>query len=615
MIIIALISIEKSCIINFNFVTFSFRFSDNQRSQDAINVTLFHWGIHGWIVYALVGLAMGVVSHRKGLPMTIRSCFYPLLGDRIFGLLGDIIEIVAIVSTMFGVCASLGAGAMTMNSGLNQLNDSVEMSTTNQTIIIWVITFFATMSVVSGLKLGIRRLSEICFSLGVFIMLIILFCDKTFFLLNLYVQSIGYYLQNVIQLGFHTDAYAQLGNAPDKKEYPEWMHGWTVAYWAWWISWSPFVGMFIAKISKGRTIRNFINSTLTAPIIFTFMWFVFIGGAGINMEREAALKGINCASLLGGSNSTEPDGGLYRLSCRPQSQMYFNLIQQYGGVAGKFLRIISMISILLYFVTSSDSGSLVIDCLSANGSPDPPVTQRVFWALTEGATATALLTAGGQEAIDAVLAAATASGVPFAPILSLLCISLWRVLQSEYGDITGKEKEFHVGLLEVFDHPTMRNIRRVFLAVIAPWWSAGHAAGKVFRKPAWRYMLVMAALFYTGFLLVFLKSVDDGFMCIGWAVLCGFFAFLVGIRSSVRKHGGIPGNLGEDAFAMVVYFLAVVQMDKHMCIEETQKKNDPQPLMDSKNKNVGSTSSSADEIKVEIPDEDENCLVEANTYV
>ena len=592
-------------------VSLTCRFSDNQKSQDAINLILFHWGVHGWVVYSVVGLALAVASHRKGLPMTIRSCFYPLLGDRIFGWWGDIIEIVSIVSTMFGVCASLGAGAMTMNSGLNQLSDSVATNTRNQTLIIWFITFCATISVVSGLRLGIRRLSEICFSLGIFIMLIILFCDKTFFLLNLYVQSIGYYIQNVIQVGFHTDAYAQLGNAPDGNENPQWMHDWTIAFWGWWISWSPFVGMFFAKISKGRTIRNFINSTLTAPIIFTFMWFVVVGGSGINMEREAALKGIECDSVLGGKNSTEPFEGLYRLSCREQSQMYFDLIQRYGGAAGKLLQIISMISILLYFVTSSDSGSLVIDCLSANGSPDPPVAQRVFWALTEGATATALLTAGGKDAIDAVLAAAVASGLPFAPILSLLCVALWRVLKSENGDITENEKEFHVELFEVIDNPSLRNLKRVALALIAPWWSAGRAAGKLYHKHPWRYMLIMALLYYTGFILVLLSLVDETLMCIGWAVICGFFAYVVGIRSSLRQYAGIPGNLAEDALTVLVFFLAVVQLDKHMCIDERQKKNDPQPVTEYNNKH----SNNSMEMQYVDDSEAQECLVQANTYV
>ena len=491
--------------------------------------------------------------------------------------MGDLVETISIVSTMFGVCASLGAGAMTMNSGLNQVNRSIEENVTNQTIIIWVITFFATISVISGLKLGIRRLSEICFGLGVFLMLVILFYDDTFFLLNLYVQSLGYYLQNFIQIGFHTDAYAQVGNAPDGKENPNWMLGWTVAYWGWWISWSPFVGMFIAKISRGRTVKNFINATLTAPIIFTFLWFTFVGGAGINMERKAAQKGINCSSPLGGTNATEPYEHLFRLSCRSQSQMYFDLIQQYGDNLGTFLRVVSMVSILLYFVTSSDSGSLVIDCLSANGNPDPPIAQRVFWALTEGACATALLTAGGSNALSALLAAAVASGLPYTPILSLLCVSVWKVLRMEYGEISDDDKTFSCSLAEVIDFPSWKNLSHASFYVVAPWWPAGHAAGRLYNKHPWRYMAIMAALFYSGAILIILEisGAGKGLGKLGCVLLCGLFAYVTGIRIAVRESYDIPGSMLEDALVVLLYPLAVNQLDKHTAIEEQQKKNDP----------------------------------------
>jgi hypothetical protein len=274
-----------------------------------------------------------------------------------------------------------------------------------------------------------------------------------------------------------------------------------------------------------------------------------------------------------------------------------------------------MVSILLYFVTSSDSGSLVIDCLSANGSPDPPVTQRVFWALTEGATATALLTAGGKKAIDAVLAAAVASGLPFAPILSLLCVSVWRLLKSEYGDITDHDNEFHAGYLEVIDNPSIRNFQRILLGIVAPWWPAGRAAGKLNNKHPWRYMLIVAVLFYTGFLLIVLQTVEHNLMYVGWAVLCGFLAYVVGLRSSVRVSSGIPGTLAEDALTAVLYFFAVDQLDKHMSIEARQKKNDPEPLMELNNKN----DRGAEEIRIdlEVSDHPEaaKCLVQDTTYV
>lgn len=381
----------------------------------------------------------------------------------------------------------------------------------------------------------------------------------------------------MIQLGFHTDAYAQLGNAPDGKEELEWMHNWTISYWGWWISWSPFVGMFIAKISRGRTIKNFINSTLTAPIIFSFFWFCFVGGAGINMEREAARKGINCSSPLGGENAIEPNGHLFRLSCRAQSQMYFDVIQQYGDNVGKFLRIVSMVSIVLYFVTSSDSGSLVIDCLSANGNPDPPVAQRIFWALTEGACATALLTAGGSKALTALQTAAIVSGLPYTPVLTLLCVSVWRVLKMEHDEVSENEYNFSTSLLEVINFPSWKNISRILVAIFAPWWPAGRAAGKLYRYPPWRYMALMAFLFYGWVLLEIVEIEERGLAYVGWVVLCGFFTYVVGIRIAVRDNCGISGNMLEDVLAVVLlYPCAVDQLDKQMLIEEHQKKYDPQ---------------------------------------
>ena len=205
--------------------------------------------------------------------------------------------------------------------------------------------------------------------------------DDTWYLLNLYVQSIGYYLQYIIQLGFHTDAFAQLGNAPDKFEAPNWIDGWTIFYWGWWIAWSPFVGMFIAKISRGRTIKNFITYTFTIPILYSFLWMSVFGGIGIKMERDATNAGLNCSNPIRGT--------LYMLSCRTKEDMWFDVMQKYGDL-GTFLSVLSIMGIILYFVTSSDSGSLIIDCLSANGKQDPPIIQRIFWALTEGACATRL---------------------------------------------------------------------------------------------------------------------------------------------------------------------------------------------------------------------------------
>lgn len=556
------------------------RFSDNQRAQDALNVTFFHWGFHGWVVYSITGLLMAFVSYRKGLPMTIRFCFYPLLGERVFGFFGDMIDVFSVVSTMFGVCTSLGIGVMTLNSGLNRLYSGIEESTINQIIIIWGVTFVATASVVSGLKLGIRRLSEVCFCLGMSLMLFVLFHDDSWFLLNLYVQSIGYYFQSLLQLGFHTDAFAQLGNAPDGKEEPKWMGYWTIFYWGWWVSFCPFVGLFIAKISRGRTIKNFLTATMTIPVFYIFMWFCIFGGAGMKMQRDAVKLGVNCSYPLYDDDNVR----LYKLSCRETPQMFFDLLEQYGDNLGVFLNIISLISIVLYFVTSSDSGSLVIDCLSANGNPDPPIAQRIFWALTEGACATALLKAGGTVALDALRSVSITAGLPYMFILLFMCVAMWRAVKEEAGDIDENTGDFASSIFDVFDFVSFNSVKRLFIAIVAPWWPAGQAAAKVYHKKSCSYMVTMAVLFYGWMLLEILQLVDVGLAYVGWVVLCGFFAYVVGIRSAIREKFNLLGNIAEDALLVVfIYPLAVDQMEKHMLIDEKQKKIDSGCAMVSKN--------------------------------
>lgn len=554
------------------------RYTDNQRAQDAMNITFFHWGIHGWIVCVVVGLLLGFLCYRKGLPMTMRSCFYPLLGDKIYGWMGDFIDILSVVCTMFGVCTSLGLGAIQLNSGFQRLNSNIEFSTINQIITIWGVTALATVSVISGLKLGIRRLSELCFCIGMLLMLVVLFFDDTWYLLNLYVQSIGYYLQYVIQLGFHTDAFAKLSNAPDKLEASEWMNDWTIFYWGWWIAWCPFVGMFIAKISRGRTIKQFINATLTAPIFYTFLWLSIFGGAGLRMERGAASFNITCSSPLGGKTATRNFEGLYRLSCRSKNDMWFDVMDQYGDLGG-FLSVLSLIGIILYFVTSSDSGSLVIDCLSANGDPDPPVPQRVFWALTEGATATALLYVGGTDALQALQAVSIAAGLPYTILLCFMCVALWRAVQMEAGDLDPIGPQFSVSLFAPVSSPSCNGTFKFLIATFAPWYVIAHAADK--RKPSNSsrrlafHMILMGVPFYAwiGMMIAELVPVI-GISCVGWAVLFLFFGVATAIRTEIREQDGIHGNMVEDFFVvMLLYPFAAFQMDQHALNYYREKKN------------------------------------------
>ena len=498
----------------------------------------------------------------------MRSCFYPLLGNKAFGTAGDLIDILSIICTLFGVCTSLGLGVLQVVSGLRRINEQIEESLRNYIIAIWVITAIATTSVVSGLKLGIRRLSEVCFASGMLLMLVVLFYDDTWYMLNLYVQSFGNYLQWIVQLGFHTDAFAQLGNAPDSKEITSWMNSWTIFYWGWWISWSPYVGMFIAKISKGRTIREFINYTLTLPVFYTFLWFSVFGGAGLKMERDAAIAGIKCNSTLGGAMSIQSENGLYRLSCRGKNDMWFDVLSQYEGLGG-FLSAVSLMSIVLYFVTSSDSGSLVIDCLSANGDPNPPVAQRVFWALTEGAVATALLCAGGTDALTALQAVSIASGLLYTIILNLMCVSLWRAFKVETGDLDEDGPSFSSGLLDPFYKPSLNRMLKTLVPVLFPWWPLGKTAGKLYRSNSYCYMVLLAAPFYAWIVLEVLQVVNVGLAYLGWAFFFGFVSYSTGIRCNMRQEFKINGNMAEDFFCILfLYPLATLQMADHMEVSQ-----------------------------------------------
>ncbi|KAK3754420.1 hypothetical protein QZH41_000781 [Actinostola sp. cb2023] len=463
------------------------RYSDNQRAQDAINITLFHWGIHGWVVYTLIGLVLGFLSHNKGMPMTMRSCFYPLIGDKIFGTFGDAIDILSVVCTMFGVCTSLGLGVIQLNSGFHRMNKNIPESKESQVIIIWCITALATASVISGLKLGIRRLSELCFTIGMFLWFVVFFYDDTWYILNVFVQSVGYYLQWLIQLGFHTDAFAQLGDAPDKKHAPTWMNSWTIFYWGWWIAWSPFVGIFIARISRGRNQRVY-----HVPVV-------------------APSKSLSFS-------------------------MWFDVMDQYGGL-GEFLSGMSIVGLILYFVTSSDSGSLVIDSLSANGHPDPPVLQRIFWALTEGATATALLWTGGTAALSALQAVSICSGLLYTVVLNFVCVALWRLLKIEMGDMDPNGPQFSMGLFDIFYHvPSVKLLVKLVVAIFAPWWPIGNAAGKVYGSNRYVAMVFLAIPFYGWILLEILQVVEVGLVYVGWAVLFGFTVYGTGVRAHIREN-------------------------------------------------------------------------------
>ncbi len=366
-------------------------------ARHAMQTTFFHWGVHAWAIYIVIGLSLAYFAYRQDLPLTLRSALYPIVGERIYGPLGHTVDIFAILGTMFGVATSLGVGVMQVNAGLNYLFD-LPVSTTVQVVLIVAITGGATASVVAGLDAGIRRLSELNLLLAVLLLLFVLFAGPTVTLLSSFIQNIGMYLSNFVDMTFRLYAY----------EPNEWFGDWTLFYWAWWISWSPFVGMFIARISRGRTIREFILGVLLVPSGFTFLWLTVFGNSGLWLELHDT--GAELAAAVENNMPTA----------------IFVLLEQLPLTT--ITTALSTVLIVTFFITSSDSGSLVIDIISSGGAENPPVWQRIFWALSEGAVAATLLVAGGLAALQT---AAITSALPLIIVMLLVCYGLVRALRSE----------------------------------------------------------------------------------------------------------------------------------------------------------------------------------------
>jgi len=366
-------------------------------AQMAMAGTMFHWGFHPWAIYGVVGLSLAFFAFNKGMPLTIRSAFYPIFGERVWGRLGDLIDILAVLATIFGLATSLGLGAQQASSGLNFLFGT-EDNTTTQILIIIAITSVAIISVIRGLEGGVKVLSNLNMLLAVTLLIFVLLAGPTLTLLS-YIGSTGLgYLENIIPLS------NWIGREDDK-----FFHGWTVFYWAWWVSWSPFVGLFIARISKGRTVREFISAVLIVPVLVTLVWMSVFGGSAIEQTTN------NIGQLANGLSSA--------------SLAMFQMLENLP--LAEIASFIAIILVLVFFTTSSDSGSLVIDSITAGGKLDPPVPQRVFWAVMEGAIAIALLYGGGKEALSALQAGAIATGLPFTLVLIVMCVSLYKGLSEE----------------------------------------------------------------------------------------------------------------------------------------------------------------------------------------
>ncbi len=372
----------------------------------AMGATMFHWGLHPWAVYAVVGLALAFFSYNKNLPLTIRSVFYPIMKNRTWGWFGNIIDIVAVLATIFGLATSLGFGAKQAASGLNFLF-GIPNTINVQIAIIIGVTAIAIVSVIRGLNGGVKILSNINMAIALLLLIFVIIVGHGFSFFSTVANTAGAYIENLIPLSNWMDR-------EDEKFY----HGWTVFYWAWWISWSPFVGMFIARISKGRTVREFLVSVLLVPTLLTIVWMSAFGDAGLTQIQN------NIGQLSTGL--TDVSLALF--------QMLENL------PLSQITSFIGIVLVLVFFVTSSDSGSLVVDSITAGGKLDAPVPQRIFWATMEGLIAGALLFGGGADALGALQAAAITVGLPFTLVLLAMCVTLLMGLNHELKYVLNQKK-------------------------------------------------------------------------------------------------------------------------------------------------------------------------------
>ncbi len=367
-----------------------------QAMREAMRYTFYHWGLHTWAIYSAIALPLAYFHFRHDLPLAPRSLLYPLIGERIYGPIGHGVDILCTVGTLFGVATSLGLGAMQINSGLSEVF-GMPTGTAWQVLLIAGITAMAVVSVVSGVHRGIRWLSQANLGLGALVLLFVFVVGPTIFLLELFVSSIGFYLESF--------PFTSLWVNPGENR--GWQANWTLFYWSWWISWSPFVGVFTARISKGRTIREFVLTALLVPTLLSFLWFTALGGTGLYFDIYQAM---DLASEVRGNEETS----------------LFMLLGQLPW--STLMSVVVTILIVNFFITSSDSGSLVDDMVTSGGHPNPPRVQRVFWALAEGAVAGTLLLAGGLQALRT---AALTTGLPMAVFLLVAAYALFRGLGSE----------------------------------------------------------------------------------------------------------------------------------------------------------------------------------------
>jgi len=365
----------------------------------ALAATIYHWGLHPWAIYAVVALALALFSYNKGLPLTIRSAFYPIFGERVWGWWGHVIDTLAVFATLFGLATSLGLGAQQANAGLQHIY-GVPNTITVQVILISGITLIALISVMRGLDGGVKRLSEINMVVAALLLFFVLFAAGAGRIISDFFGGLAAYSQEILAL-----------SNPVGRTDTGYMQGWTSFYWAWWISWSPFVGMFIARVSRGRTVREFVTCVLIIPSLVCILWMATFGGAAIDQ-------------VIG-----DPAGSAVKAQVIDSYNPPISLFAMLEGLPlASITSTIGIILVIVFFVTSSDSGSLVIDTITAGGKIDAPLPQRVFWCTFEGAVAIVLLVGGGLGALQAMV---ISTGLPFTIVLLLMCWAILKGLMAE----------------------------------------------------------------------------------------------------------------------------------------------------------------------------------------
>ncbi|MBB3185613.1 BCCT family betaine/carnitine transporter [Halomonas fontilapidosi] len=372
-----------------------------QGARAAMGATMFHWGLHPWAIYGVVGLSLAFFAYNRGLPLSLRSAFTPLLGNRVRGWSGHLIDITAVLATIFGLATSLGFGASQAAGGLNYLFD-VPNTLGTQIAIIIAVTAVALFSVWRGIDGGVKLFSNINMVIALLLLLFVVLTGSTLLFLNGLWDTTLAYLTHIVPLS------NWIG-----RDDTTWFHGWTVFYWAWWISWSPFVGMFIARVSRGRTVREFLTAVLLVPTLVTIVWMSAFGGNALAQSAAGVgelANGISDVSLA-----------------------MFQMLEQLPLTT--LTSTMAIVLVLVFFITSSDSGSLVIDSITAGGKVDAPRTQRVFWATLEGVIAGVLLYGGGDKALGALQAGAVATGLPFSLVLLVMCVGLVKSLRQEHRDL------------------------------------------------------------------------------------------------------------------------------------------------------------------------------------